>query len=298
MVPLGVAIVDGTPRAAQASVVADIPGDYLVLYRGAVTTCPGLSWTVLAAIGKIETNHGRSTSPGVSSGTNSAGAAGPMQFLAATFAAYRIDGGGDGDGDIYDPADAIYSAANYLCANGTGNPDTLRGAVFAYNHANWYVEDVLAQAAVYAAAATTPGGPMASPGHPVPEAETVEVITAGGATTRVWAPTAQLWQALFDAAAADGLALSGGGWRSAAQQWALRHARCPSREYDPGCVGRPPTAIPGVSRHEWGVAVDFTCAGALVRHGDRCWDWLVANAGGFGIRNLASESWHWSGDAR
>ncbi len=65
--------------------VADIPANYLALYQQAATVCPGLDWSILAAIGKVETDHGRSTLPGVSSGENSAGAGGPMQFLQSTF---------------------------------------------------------------------------------------------------------------------------------------------------------------------------------------------------------------------
>ena len=78
-------------------------------------TCHGLSWTVLAAIGQVESGHGSNAS------TSYAGAQGPMQFMPATFAAYAVDGDHDGDKDIMDPADAIFSAAHYLCANGAGH---------------------------------------------------------------------------------------------------------------------------------------------------------------------------------
>src|SRR3712207_5350210 len=64
----------------SATALADVPADYLALYREAAGVCPRLDWSILAAIGKIESNHGRSTLPGVSSGENSAGAGGPMQF--------------------------------------------------------------------------------------------------------------------------------------------------------------------------------------------------------------------------
>src|SRR5215469_3674127 len=73
--------------------LADIPPDYLVLYLGAVRTCPGLPWGVLAGIGKVESNHGRSDVPGVRSGANSAGAEGPMQFLPGTFAEFAVNAG-------------------------------------------------------------------------------------------------------------------------------------------------------------------------------------------------------------
>jgi hypothetical protein len=116
--------------------------EYFDLYHAAAATCPGLSWTVLAAIGQVETGHGRNTN------TSSAGAQGPMQFMPATFAAYGVDGNNDGVIDILNPADAIYSAAHYLCANGAGRGN-LSGAIFRYNHAGWYVQLVLTLAQRY-----------------------------------------------------------------------------------------------------------------------------------------------------
>jgi len=130
--------------------VGPMPGSpaYFRLYHAASATCTGLSWTVLAAIGQVETGHGRNMN------TSSVGAQGPMQFMPRTFAAYGVDGDRDGRIDIRNPADAIFSAAHYLCANraGTG-PAGLRQAVWHYNHANWYVDMVLALAARYAGAA-------------------------------------------------------------------------------------------------------------------------------------------------
>ncbi|GAA3218015.1 lytic murein transglycosylase [Actinocorallia longicatena] len=117
-------------------------GNYLDLYKQGATRCPGLSWTVLAAIGQVESDHNRN--PGVSS----AGAMGPMQFMPATWKSYGIDGDGDGKADIMNPYDAIPSAAKYLCA--AGAPGDLQKAVFAYNHAQWYVDKVLGLAAAYA----------------------------------------------------------------------------------------------------------------------------------------------------
>jgi len=78
----------GDTSQPSASALSDIPADYLALYQAAALSCPGLDWSVLAAIGKVETDHGRSTLPGIHSGHNSAGAEGPMQFLPATFAGY------------------------------------------------------------------------------------------------------------------------------------------------------------------------------------------------------------------
>lgn len=124
----------------------DIPDSYFALYQVAGHTCAGLDWSVLAGIGKVETNHGRSTLPGVHSGQNSAGAAGPMQFLAGTFASVRKRHPQLG-GDVYDPTVAIPAAAFYLCDNGYSSSP--RGAIWQYNHADWYVNEVLDQAHTY-----------------------------------------------------------------------------------------------------------------------------------------------------
>jgi membrane-bound lytic murein transglycosylase B len=123
--------------------------EYLALYKAAATTCPGLPWTVLASIGQVESGHGRNPS------TSSAGAMGPMQFEPATFAAYAVDGDHDGVRNIMDPADAIYTAAHYLCANGAGRgPSALSSAILHYNHAEWYVEMVLKLSGMYASSYT------------------------------------------------------------------------------------------------------------------------------------------------
>ncbi|MBV9291392.1 MAG: lytic transglycosylase domain-containing protein [Frankiales bacterium] len=146
----GVGIRDARPQLASTAIgsfaLSTIPGSYLALYRGAAATCPGLPWTVLAAIGAVETGHG--ADPSVSS----KGAVGPMQFLPSSFAASAVDGNGDGIADINDPADAIYSAARYLCLAGASRGgQSLDDAIFSYNHARWYVRRVLRYAAAYAA---------------------------------------------------------------------------------------------------------------------------------------------------
>jgi cell wall-associated NlpC family hydrolase len=140
----------------------DIPPQLLPVYQTAADSCPGLPWSVLAAIGKVETDHARSTAPGVRSGANFAGAAGPMQIgiggkAGNTWAAYAVDADGGG-ADIYNPVDAIFTAANYLCQNGADKGADVAGAVFAYNHADWYVTKVLAIASTYAASQGLPPG--------------------------------------------------------------------------------------------------------------------------------------------
>jgi len=154
-------LVAAAPTASQArtsladgpsvAALSGIPPAYLALYMSAARTCLGLPWGVLAGIGEVESDHGQSTTPGVHSGANYAGAEGPMQFEPATFAQYAVDGNHDGQLSPYDPADAIYSAAAMLCANGaaSGAAAGIRQAVFAYNHSQAYVNDVLGWAARY-----------------------------------------------------------------------------------------------------------------------------------------------------
>ena len=124
-----------------------MPGTYLQLFRdSAARYCPGLSWTVLAAIGQIESGDGTNVGP------STAGALGPMQFLPSTWAIWGIDGFGQtGPPDIMNPYDAVPSAARMLCADGAAHGGSaLSAAIFDYNHAGWYVKEVLALAAEYA----------------------------------------------------------------------------------------------------------------------------------------------------
>ena len=154
---------------ASAYALADIPPAYLALYVKAAATCPALTWQVLAGIGKVESNHGRSTLPGVRSGINAAGCcAGPMQFNITNGPPSTWQTYGRG-GNVYNPTDAIPAAARHLCANGLGGPaprsdlcPTVAGgaaahqAIWNYNHACWYVHEVLTFAARYTAAPTPP----------------------------------------------------------------------------------------------------------------------------------------------
>jgi cell wall-associated NlpC family hydrolase len=143
----------GLAGAPTALARADIPPDYLIWYMDAAQTCPGLPWPVLAGIGTVESGNGTSNAPGVHSGRNFAGAEGPMQFLPSTFAQYAVNADLGHPPSPYDPADAIYTAAAMLCANGArgGGTAGIEQAVFAYNHAQWYVNDVMSWAANYAA---------------------------------------------------------------------------------------------------------------------------------------------------
>jgi cell wall-associated NlpC family hydrolase len=166
------------PRATGR---ASIPGGYLSLYRRAGKTFR-VPWPVLAGIGEVESDHGRSTLPGVHSGENAFGAAGPMQIgvggaagntwggapvhpASERVGGVATDGNSDGIASVYQPADAIDGAAKYLVEHGVlTNPS---GAIFAYNHLTSYVQAVLGWAGVYAGggftvtAATAPA-PQAS----------------------------------------------------------------------------------------------------------------------------------------
>jgi cell wall-associated NlpC family hydrolase len=128
--------------------VAGISAEYLALFQAAGQRYD-VPWAVLAGIGKVECDDGEDPDPSCTQegAVNYAGAGGPMQFLAATWATYAVDGNGDGRKDRWNAADAIFTAANYLHANGA--PKELRQAIFAYNHSSEYVEEVLRWAATY-----------------------------------------------------------------------------------------------------------------------------------------------------
>ena len=130
----------------DASTSGGKPATYLQLFReSAARYCPGMSWTVLAAIGQIESGDGANVGP------STAGAEGPMQFLPSTWQEWGITAFGEtGPPDVMDPYDAVPSAARLLCAAGAGTAAGLPGAILAYNHASWYVAEVLALAQQYA----------------------------------------------------------------------------------------------------------------------------------------------------
>ena len=151
----GVVALAGTEaRAGPTAAAGAAPAPAMTaLYREAALGCPGLSWTILAAIGTVESSNGTSDLPGVRAGANPAGAEGPMQFLPATFAAYAlpVPPGGATPPSPYDATDAVYAAARMLCADGARDGADVAGAVYAYNHSPAYVARVLSLAAAYAA---------------------------------------------------------------------------------------------------------------------------------------------------
>ena len=139
----------------------EIPPLYLRLYEQAAQRY-GLDWAILAGIGKVECDHGRDPDPSCTQQgvVNAAGAGGPMQFIASTWSRYGVAASspereGDGPPDRWNPADAIFSAANYLRASGA--PDDYRSAIYAYNHAGWYVAEVERWADLYGAPGAVSG---------------------------------------------------------------------------------------------------------------------------------------------
>jgi murein DD-endopeptidase MepM/ murein hydrolase activator NlpD len=146
---------DGTPTfrnptfslALPAPVAVGVPNFFINQFKIPVFLLPiyqaagiqySVPWEVLAAINEIETNYGRNLN------VSSAGAVGWMQFLMSSWKMYGVDANGDGKKDPYNPVDAIFAAARYLKA--AGAQEDLRKSIFAYNHADWYVNSVLMRA--------------------------------------------------------------------------------------------------------------------------------------------------------
>jgi murein DD-endopeptidase MepM/ murein hydrolase activator NlpD len=146
---------DGTPTKANPTYTLALPGPapigvpnffiekfsvppfLLPIYQAAGIEY-SVRWEILAAINEIETDYGRNLN------VSTAGAVGWMQFLPSTWRKYGVDANNDKRKDPYNPVDAIFSAARYLRAAGAANH--LRQAIFAYNHADWYVDSVLLRA--------------------------------------------------------------------------------------------------------------------------------------------------------
>ena len=183
----GAVVTAAVQPAPSKAAGTSIPADYLALYQQAGHTY-GVPWTILAGIGEVESNHGRSTLPGVHRGANAFGAAGPMQIgiggaagntwggapvhpASQPVSGVATDGNGDGIASVYQPADAIDGAAKYLLEHGVlANPS---GAIFAYNHLTAYVQAVLGWAGVYAG-----GGFTVTAATPAPQASCQPGTTA------------------------------------------------------------------------------------------------------------------------
>jgi cell wall-associated NlpC family hydrolase len=179
------AVVGAIPTpAAVPTALPGVPADALAAYERAAAQCSGLSWTVLAGIGEVESDHGRSDLPGVRSGANAAGAEGPMQFLPATFAEYAVPGADGTPPSAYDLGDAAVAAARMLCADGAADPARLPAALFAYNHSEAYVADVLAWSARYQTAADAGAGTAGRVAAPA----TAGVVAAEWALTQLGKP--------------------------------------------------------------------------------------------------------------
>lgn len=325
----GSGLTAGGAAAASAEALADIPPAYIALYQQA-GAARGVDWAVLAGIGKVECDHGRSQATGCPRPTaNRCGARGPMQFLGNTWRrgtdpvpsgecpgpsrfnadptgapiptgeearGYATDATGDGIADPWAPGDAIHATARMLAHNGA--PD-YEAALHSYNPSDTYVANVLDYAARYRARDATEGDFTGSPGN-VPVAT---VACPAGGTTTVHAQLAPAVESLYAAAAADGHHLCGGGYRDPQRQIELRSQNCGASQYAiyemPSSDCSPPTARPGRSNHERGLAIDFTCNGALIRNrSNPCFVWLDEHAADYGLANLPSEPWHYSVDGR
>ena len=215
-------------------------------------------------------------------------AVGPMQFIPATWRSYGLDGNDDGVIDPHNIYDAALTAAAYLCASGgpMATEDDWRRGLLAYDHSTAYVAEVLEVAYTYRQDPVQPVSYV--PGGPVQLVD----IPGIGPTNASWALQVQ---AMLASAEADGVHLTGSSYRNAAEQIALRRTHCGTSHYAiyemPSGSCSPPTARPGTSNHEQGLAIDFDHCSS---RSTACYQWLAANAGRFDIHNLPSESWHWN----
>jgi len=192
-------------QPAGGAKAKSIPANYLYWYKR-VGQQYGVPWTLLAGIGTVESDNGQSTLPGVHSGQNGFGAAGPMQIgiegasgdtwggapihpAGEVVAGVATDEDGDGIANVYDPADAIAGAAKYLLEFGVQSDPS--GAIFAYNHLQSYVQSVLYYAGQYA------GGSFSVVSAQLPQTSTAAgcVQTTGGVPA-VQAPTAAVATAI------------------------------------------------------------------------------------------------------
>jgi len=306
-----------SPLTPSTAALSDIPAQLLPIYQQAAGRCT-LPWTVLAGVGKVETDHARSTLPGVASGANAAGAAGPMQFGIGGRAGntwggtpvravppdlrFGVDGNGDGTADVYDPADAIHAAAGYLCHLGADTD--LRTAVASYNAGPGnpaagmgYADRVLAIADGYAqpAAPQPASGPGAWGDHAngrIPADALCPIDPAGQQRLRCDAAAAfAQMDAAYRARFASGISITDS-YRSFDDQVRLKASWC-----DRGACNM--AAEPGTSNHGWGLALDL--GGGINSFGTAEHEWMQANAPAFGWHHPhwarrgggKQEPWHW-----
>lgn len=310
--PAGGDLVAALVAAGVPQVVAEAYVNAAEMVAAANPSCANFPVELIAGVGFVESGHG--THGGASAAPNGdirpliqgpptryGRAEGPMQFLTSTWDGYTdqydLDGNRDGTEDAHNIFDAALGTAHYLCANAA--PDSIttpagqRRGIYAYNHADWYVDDVLAAAARIRSAMdqwlATNGGLATGGGTGIVE---LPGISPGVAAS--WAPNVSR---MLAAASADGVTLTGSGWRSPERQIELRRQHCGTSHYAiyqaPSSSCSPPTAIPGTSRHERGLAIDFANCSS---RSSACYRWLAGNAAAFGVLNLPSEPWHWSVD--
>ena len=185
--PAGALAIPAFPTSSCAS--TGVPPVLIPIYRraSAAYDLGPQGPAVLAGINEIETGFGQNLGPSY------AGAVGWMQFMPETWAAYGVDANEDGVADPNNPEDAIFAAASYLSASGM--PEDTYGAIFAYNHADWYVADVLANAACFAQEV---GGPGFGPGALIPKIPVYKCTPAQDGRKRI---PARYLRAFEDAAA-------------------------------------------------------------------------------------------------
>jgi hypothetical protein len=326
-VALAAALSGGDPEADS---VEGIPPRVLQAYQAAGGFCEGLDWTMLAAVGGVESNHAQTGGAQVDpitgevrpwilgaplDGTGGRArmpigewsdwwgltgpwqqAVGPMQFLAATFTAYATDSDSDGTTNPHDIDDAAATAANYICSRAGGTVTGLQqiGRIYNPGGGSAYVAALQAEhARIHASLAGGAANTVATPDGPV-RLTTVQGI-------EINASIADQLDALLNHARASGFELAQGssGYRDPQRQIELRRAHCGTSHYAiyemPASQCSPPTARPGRSMHERGLAIDFVCNGNLIRsRNNPCFAWLDANAARYGLHNLPSEPWHWS----
>lgn len=298
------------PGLASSDLPAVAQDAYTSAARTAAALVPGCdvpAW-ILAAIGEIESHHGTingstlgpdgtvtppiigpalpQLGPDTDNGTWDHSptldhAVGPMQFIPATWRRYGTDHNGDTIADPHNLHDAALSAALLLCdhAHPMATEANWRTGLYAYNHSHTYVDHVLA------------AGVRHRDTRP-PDALQLVNVAGIGPTNATWANDIQR---MLTHARTDGIILTGSSYRTPQEQIGLRRLHCGTSHYaiydKAPSQCSPPTARPGTSMHEQGLAIDFhNCSSRSTA----CHQWLSRNAHTYGLKPLASEPWHWS----